>query len=93
MDEIGHRYPESLRSAILELLRSGVGRVALSRAIGVPVPTLFKWTMVAEDDFRKVAVAEKSEMGSGGLTVVLLNGVRIECPSVGVLSQVLEYFK
>ena len=90
------RYPESLKSLVVDMLRQGHGPTELSNLIGIGVSTLFNWSQLpdARDNFRSLKVAKTSVAAECDLKLTLPNGLRVEGPAtVATLRLLLEWLK
>ncbi len=91
------RYPEFVKSSVRNLLNSGVSLSEISILIGVSSATLFKWSQKESPAFHSVDVSKEteseSEPATAGLSIVMPSGIRIECSSAQMVSEILERLK
>lgn len=93
------RYPEFVKSSVRNLLNSGVSLSEISILIGVSSATLFKWSQKGSPAFHSVDVSKEteseseSEPATAGLSIVMPSGIRIECSSAQMVSEILERLK
>ena len=88
------RYSEFIRSSVRDLVNSGVKMSELSGLVDIGVPTILKWSKKESANYRRISVTSGSMAGrASDFTIILPSGVRIECPSVVLLKDILEVLK
>jgi hypothetical protein len=88
------RYSEFIRDSVVKLVDSGVKKSELSGLIDVGVPTILKWAKKESPNYRKISVTSDSMLARGSEFIIILpSGVRIECPSVVLLKDILGVLK
>lgn len=88
------RYSDEVKKAVVEILSSGVGLTEASRLTGVRAPTILKWSRRVGGGFREVAISPEADArGETVISIILPGGLRIECPSMAQLKDILGYLK
>jgi hypothetical protein len=92
------RYPESIKSSVLSLLRSGMKLSEICKATDLLPASVANWKKEQEEKFRQVRVtktpANKSSPTSNPtLRVTLPNGISIEGAPMATLKEIFGWFE
>ena len=92
-DGVRVRYPKEVRVLVLEALRDGKRAIEIAKATGISPSTLFMWAQGADKTFREVEVDGGSASDAGKVSIILPNGIRVECASLSTLKQIMGWWQ
>lgn len=88
------RYSQFIRESVRDLVSAGMKKSELSGLIDIGVPTILKWSKEDSQNYRRIAVrSEPSQNRAHEFAIILPSGIRIECPSVLLLNEILGTLK
>ena len=92
-DGVRVRYPREVRDLVLEALRDGKRPAEIAKVTGISPSTLFMWAQGADKSFRGVEVDDGDASDVGKVSIILPNGIRVECASLSILKQIMGWWQ